>query len=76
MLETGDTAAVGTGFLGAGKTTLVHHILNAQHQQRIAVIVNEYGDTAGIESAAVTTGQARQADQRLQRICLLASLAM
>ncbi|DBA77581.1 hypothetical protein WJX77_001399 [Trebouxia sp. C0004] len=46
-----------TGFLGAGKTTLVHHILNANHKHRIAVIVNEFGDTSGIESAAVTSGQ-------------------
>lgn len=48
-----------TGFLGAGKTTLVHHILNASHKHRIAVIVNEFGDTSGIERAAVTSGQAR-----------------
>ncbi|KAL0048912.1 hypothetical protein WJX82_002154 [Trebouxia sp. C0006] len=46
-----------TGFLGAGKTTLVHHILNASHKYRIAVIVNEFGDTSGIERAAVTSGQ-------------------
>ncbi|CAL9355162.1 CobW family GTP-binding protein [Streptomyces albus] len=33
-----------TGFLGAGKTTLVNHILTAQHGRRIAVIENEFGD--------------------------------
>lgn len=44
-----------TGFLGAGKTTLVHHILNANHKHRIAVIVNEFGDTSGIETAAVSS---------------------
>ncbi|KAA6419012.1 MAG: hypothetical protein FRX49_10975 [Trebouxia sp. A1-2] len=49
--------AVALGFLGAGKTTLVHHILNASHKYRIAVIVNEFGDTSGIEKAAVTSGQ-------------------
>lgn len=48
------------GFLGSGKTTLVRHILSADHNFRIAVIVNEYGDTAGIESAAVTNDQVRQ----------------
>ena len=32
-----------TGFLGAGKTTLLNRILAAQHQRRIAVIVNELG---------------------------------
>jgi len=33
-----------TGFLGAGKTTLVRHILSANHGMRIAVILNEFGD--------------------------------
>ena len=33
-----------TGFLGAGKTTLVNHILSADHGFRIAVIVNEAGE--------------------------------
>ena len=45
------------GFLGAGKTTLVHNVLNANHNHKIAVIVNEFGDTSGIESAMVTTSQ-------------------
>lgn len=33
-----------TGFLGSGKTTLLNHILQAKHQQKIAVLVNEFGD--------------------------------
>lgn len=37
-----------TGFLGAGKTTLLNRILSEQHDQRIAVIVNEFGE-AGID---------------------------
>lgn len=48
------TTLIAPGFLGAGKTTLVHHILNTNHKHRIAVIVNEYGDTSGIESAAIS----------------------
>ena len=32
-----------TGFLGAGKTTLVNHILQGNHGKRIAVIENEFG---------------------------------
>ena len=32
-----------TGFLGAGKTTLLNRILGAQHNRRVAVIVNELG---------------------------------
>ncbi|MFG1477856.1 cobalamin biosynthesis protein CobW [Xanthobacter sp. V4C-4] len=33
-----------TGFLGAGKTTLVRHLLQHAHGARIAVLVNEFGD--------------------------------
>jgi G3E family GTPase len=32
-----------TGFLGAGKTTVLNRVLGAQHHRRIAVIVNELG---------------------------------
>ena len=33
-----------TGFLGAGKTTLVRHVLENASGRRLAVIVNEFGD--------------------------------
>jgi G3E family GTPase len=32
-----------TGFLGAGKTTVLNRVLGAQHRLRVAVIVNELG---------------------------------
>ena len=33
-----------TGFLGAGKTTLIRHVLANSQGRRLAVIVNEFGD--------------------------------
>ncbi|MGP0090148.1 MAG: cobalamin biosynthesis protein CobW, partial [Xanthobacteraceae bacterium] len=33
-----------TGFLGAGKTTLIRHVLAHARGRRLAVIVNEFGD--------------------------------
>jgi G3E family GTPase len=38
--------------LGSGKTTLVNRILSEQHDQRIAVIVNEFGDV-GIDGRLI-----------------------
>lgn len=40
------------GFLGSGKTTLVNRMLTEQHAQRIAVIVNEFGEV-GIDGRLV-----------------------
>ncbi|KJV10018.1 cobalamin biosynthesis protein CobW [Elstera litoralis] len=33
-----------TGFLGAGKTTLIRHILDNAQGRRLALIINEFGD--------------------------------
>jgi len=41
-----------TGYLGAGKTTLLNRILTEEHNQRIAVIVNEFGEV-GIDHQLV-----------------------
>ncbi|QEE34409.1 cobalamin biosynthesis protein CobW [Octadecabacter sp. SW4] len=37
-------ATVVTGFLGAGKTTLIRHMLDHANGKRIALIINEFGD--------------------------------
>ncbi|KAH7910844.1 CobW domain-containing protein [Hygrophoropsis aurantiaca] len=42
-----------TGFLGAGKSTLLKRILTERHGYRIAVIMNEFGDTANIEAKTI-----------------------
>ncbi|KAG8661657.1 hypothetical protein MANES_01G028800v8 [Manihot esculenta] len=46
-----------TGYLGAGKSTLVNHILNSQHGKRIAVILNEFGEEIGVERAMINEGE-------------------
>ena len=33
-----------TGFLGAGKSTLIRHLLQNAKGRRLALIINEFGD--------------------------------
>ncbi|KAI0793163.1 CobW/HypB/UreG, nucleotide-binding domain-containing protein [Irpex lacteus] len=42
-----------SGFLGAGKSTLIRRILSERHGYRIAVIMNDFGDTADIEAKTI-----------------------
>ncbi|MDE0781197.1 MAG: cobalamin biosynthesis protein CobW [Alphaproteobacteria bacterium] len=41
-----------TGFLGAGKTSLIRHLLENANGRRIALIINEFGDL-GVDRAIV-----------------------
>ncbi|EFN58776.1 hypothetical protein CHLNCDRAFT_29783 [Chlorella variabilis] len=50
-----------TGYLGAGKTTLVNHVLTAKHGYRCAVLLNEIADSADIERALVKEPEGRDA---------------
>jgi len=51
-------ALILSGYLGAGKTTLVSHLLAEAQQQgiKLAIISNEFGDT-GIDRALVDAGE-------------------
>ena len=51
MAPTGVTVV--TGFLGAGKTTLVNYVLNADHGYRVAVILNDFGAELCVEKMLV-----------------------
>ena len=37
-------ATVITGFLGAGKTSLIRHLLETSHGSRLALVINEFGE--------------------------------
>ena len=39
--------------MGAGKTTLVNYVLNADHGYRVAVILNDFGASLGVEKMLV-----------------------
>ena len=46
-------ATIVTGFLGAGKTTLIRHLMQNAGGRRIALIVNEFGDV-GVDRNLLT----------------------
>ena len=37
--------------LGAGKTTLLNYVLTEQHDKKIAVILNEFGEGSAVEKS-------------------------
>jgi len=43
-----------TGSLGAGKSTVLQHVLTANHGLRIAVVLNEFGETGELERKAMS----------------------
>ena len=44
-----------TGYLGAGKTTLINHVLNNQEGYKVAVIVNDIGEV-NIDAELIAKG--------------------
>ncbi|RPA87854.1 vitamin b12 biosynthesis, cobw-like protein [Ascobolus immersus RN42] len=55
-----------TGYLGAGKSTLMNYILTAQHNKKIAVILNEFGDSADIEKSLTVSGDGALVEEWLE----------
>ncbi|CAA6603637.1 Protein CobW [Rhodospirillaceae bacterium LM-1] len=47
-----------TGFLGAGKTTLVRHLMSHANGRRIALVVNEFGDVGVDRELLLACGDA------------------
>ena len=45
-----------SGFLGAGKTTVLNHVLNSSHSYKVAVIVNDMSEL-NIDAELVNSGQ-------------------
>ncbi|KAJ2617200.1 COBW domain-containing protein 1 [Coemansia sp. RSA 1365] len=69
-------ATILTGYLGAGKTTLLNYILTEEHGKRIAVIMNEFGDTQGIDQSftSVSNGEMVEEWLDLKNGCLCCSV--
>jgi len=67
-----------TGFLGAGKTTLIRHVLTNAQGRRLAVIVNEFGDV-GIDGELLKgCGDAACPDENIVELangCLCCTVA-
>lgn len=47
-----------TGFLGAGKTTLIRHLLGHARGRRIALVINEFGDLGVDREVLAACGEA------------------
>ncbi|HXW25825.1 MAG TPA: cobalamin biosynthesis protein CobW [Xanthobacteraceae bacterium] len=67
-----------TGFLGAGKTTLIRHVLQNVDGRRLAIIVNEFGDV-GIDGEILKgCGDAACPDENIVELangCLCCTVA-
>ena len=56
-----------SGFLGAGKTTVLSHILNNRLGKKVAVIVNDMSDI-NIDAATIISSLNQQVFQSLYRL--------
>ncbi|KAK1892004.1 COBW domain containing protein 1 [Dissostichus eleginoides] len=65
-----------SGYLGAGKTTLLNYILTEQHNKRIAVILNEFGEGSALEKSLAVSqaGELYEEWLELRNGCLCCSV--
>src|SRR4051812_45131055 len=71
-------ATIVTGFLGAGKTSLVRHLLAAASGHRLAVIVNEFGELGIDRDLLLGCGDAACSDHDIVELangCLCCTVA-
>ena len=71
-------ATVITGFLGAGKTSLVRHLLAHAGGRRLAVIVNEFGELGIDRQLLLGCGDAACSDDDIVELangCLCCTVA-
>ena len=71
-------ATVITGFLGAGKTSLVRHLLAHADGRRLAVIVNEFGELGIDRELLLGCGDAACAEEDIVELangCLCCTVA-
>src|SRR5215208_4517240 len=71
-------ATIVTGFLGAGKTSLVRHLLAAASGHRLAVIVNEFGELGIDRDLLLGCGDANCRDDDIVELangCLCCTVA-
>ncbi len=71
-------ATIVTGFLGAGKTSLVRHLLTAASGHRLAIIVNEFGELGIDRELLLGCGDATCTDDDIVELangCLCCTVA-
>jgi cobalamin biosynthesis protein CobW len=71
-------ATIVTGFLGAGKTSLVRHLIAHAHGRRLAVIVNEFGEVGIDRDLLLGCGDAGCAEEDIVELangCICCTVA-